>query len=247
MPGSGPLRTAGVPGTKRWCNAGEPQASTTKAGGRGPPAPSTGSQRQEAQGGDVLALGRVVKPRSLQVFRSLNPWGNRGAAPPQQSTESLPLLSSCLEGYIPTEWDEAPSGTSFKGNAPFFSPQPCDLAKHRQLCSSHGDDSSTATPSSQCPCRGSGSQLQRVRVLRLPAGRPASLPDITSSGRLAGSVPAGRLPKGLCMKGPRGRHVHRPPCGQPGCEAAAALRQPYLYTEQHFAVSLLRCCSARGH
>lgn len=44
-------------------------------------------------GGDVLALkGRVVKPRSLQVFRSLNPLGNRGAAPPQQSTKSLPLL-----------------------------------------------------------------------------------------------------------------------------------------------------------
>lgn len=44
-----PLCTAGVPSTRCWW---KPQASTTPAGGHGPPAPSAGSQRQESQGKD---------------------------------------------------------------------------------------------------------------------------------------------------------------------------------------------------
>lgn len=105
-------------------NASVMLVSTVKAGGHSPSAPSTGSQRQESGGGDVSALGRVLKPRPLEVFSLLNPWMNPGPASPQQSTETLLLLSSRFEGSIPTEWCEAQSGTMFEVNAPFFSPHP---------------------------------------------------------------------------------------------------------------------------
>lgn len=50
--GSSPLCIAGVHSTKCWCKMGQPQASTTTAGGHSPPAPLAGFQRQESQGED---------------------------------------------------------------------------------------------------------------------------------------------------------------------------------------------------
>ena len=69
MPGSGPLRMAGVPSMKHQCSTGEPQASIGKAGGHSPPAPSMGSRRQESWGADALALRRAVKARLLRALR----------------------------------------------------------------------------------------------------------------------------------------------------------------------------------
>lgn len=141
-----------------------------------------------------MALGRVVKPRPLEMFMLLNPWGNQGAASPEQSTvmrlQGMHALGLVwldeLGGLFQPEFYESmvlslQSGVRHKqafllAEMLCFSSPPCDLAERSQFCLSHWDDSRTTMPTSQCPCWDSGSQqLQKVWVLQLPAGSPAQL------------------------------------------------------------------------
>lgn len=148
--------------------------------------------------------------------------GEAGATSPQQSTERLLLLSSGLKERAPTARGEAGTRTSFQGNAPFFSSPPHDLAKHRQLCFSPRDDSGAATPSSQRLCRGSGSQLQQVRVLQLPTGHPALLPPPRAGGRAASWWASAKGGSAGLQSGPstcEPLFVHRTPF----CNTACAL------------------------
>lgn len=129
------------------CKVGQPRASTTTAGGHHPAPPA---------GEDVLALRRDVKPRPLEAFMLLNPWGKQADSFPEQSTlmwlqgvNPLGLVGLYeLGGLFQPKFYESmvlslQSGVRHKQafiltEMLHFSPPPCDLAKHSQFCLSHG-------------------------------------------------------------------------------------------------------------